>query len=131
VSWYEPTEEENRVLNCIKRWLDIKLENNQRQVTSADVDHSALLRRLLSGKEPLPEPPPNGSYNEVEGVAPEHAWRPCLYNSQKCEYCSDGHKWKNDYDIHPKCKSCGCGGHLACMACEACGYNCKKKGKKK
>lgn len=25
---------------------------------SADADHSALLWRLLSGKEPLPEPPP-------------------------------------------------------------------------
>ncbi len=37
--------------------------------TDADALHSALLRRLLSGKEPLPEPPPlRHSYPDYAAV---------------------------------------------------------------
>ena len=36
-----------------RRWKDGELTR-----LTVDVDHSALLYRLLSGKEPLPEPPP-------------------------------------------------------------------------
>lgn len=56
-----------------RRWLQIKeqhekvnypAQGGRRWKTgeltrhAADVDHSALLVRLLEGKEPLPEPPP-------------------------------------------------------------------------
>src|SRR3990167_5429034 len=54
-------------MRCMSRWLRIRVEHESRlerarsgellQV-AADVDHSALLKRLLSGKEPLQEPPP-------------------------------------------------------------------------
>jgi hypothetical protein len=47
-----------RTLRCVKQWLEIKNRRTLRETTAADVDHSALLRRLLAGKEPLPEPPP-------------------------------------------------------------------------
>jgi len=40
--------------HCVGRWLDIG--GNTR--SSADADHSALLYRLLSGKNALPKPPP-------------------------------------------------------------------------
>lgn len=64
------------VNNCFKRWLEIREQfpgsfqkESARDSLSdaaqlrADIDHSALLRRLLGGKEPFPSPPPksNGS----------------------------------------------------------------------
>lgn len=40
------------------RWCQV-LSANGRGIPSADdAEHSALLRRLLAGKEPLPDPPP-------------------------------------------------------------------------
>ena len=48
---------------CLLRWLRIRADNGKPFPESlgqleVDIDHSALLRRLLSGKEPLPQPPP-------------------------------------------------------------------------
>jgi len=45
---------------AMARWLQIRQQwtPHAGAVNSATVDHSALLRRLLSGKEPLPTPPP-------------------------------------------------------------------------
>lgn len=49
-----------------KRWLELRISHqkgydfnnyNLHQLI-ADIDHSALLNRLLNGKEPLPFPPP-------------------------------------------------------------------------
>ena len=54
------------------RWLRVRLEHERRGVgrvidhmneqrwgqLMADIEHSSLLLRLLSGKDPLPEPPP-------------------------------------------------------------------------
>lgn len=57
------TEEETRVLQCVKRWLRTREGAGKTAAPhwtqfAADVDHSALLRRLLAGKDPLPLPPP-------------------------------------------------------------------------
>lgn len=41
----------------VQQWMAI-CEENGRNVGPADVDHSSLLRRLLSGKAAHPEPPP-------------------------------------------------------------------------
>jgi hypothetical protein len=40
------------------RWCRLLGENGRGLPSDEDVDHSALLRRLLDGKEPLREPPP-------------------------------------------------------------------------
>lgn len=48
----------------VARWFEVRHEWEKRPVPTtfnqlaADALHSALLYRLLSGKEPLPEPPP-------------------------------------------------------------------------
>lgn len=41
----------------VRTWMEI-CESQERPVNAAAVDHSSLLRRLFSGKEALPEPPP-------------------------------------------------------------------------
>ena len=56
------TTEEGRIINCLIRWLAIREAHGQPMPLfavnlAADVDHSSLLRRLLSGKEPFPLPP--------------------------------------------------------------------------
>lgn len=113
------TKEEIRVLGCVKRWLDIKNRNRGDMITSADVDHSALLNRLLDGKEPLPEPPPlmnsYPDYNAVEGTAPLHPWFPSQYDPSRCQLCHEGHRWERDKEIHPRCVVCGEHGHLSCL----------------
>ena len=58
------------VRKCFKDWLrlrgkfeqslDPELRGSINQLC-ADVDHSSLLRRLLSGKQPHPKPPPRNS----------------------------------------------------------------------
>lgn len=50
-------------IDCLFRWLQIREENgisfpNNLTQLGVDVGHSALLRRLLEGKEPLPIAPP-------------------------------------------------------------------------
>lgn len=51
-------------------WIEIKLDQGQK-VGVADPSHSALLFRLLSGKKPLPKPPPRSfsrpNYELAEG----------------------------------------------------------------
>jgi hypothetical protein len=51
------TPDQEQVLNCVRRWLRIRNAAGDPQLI-ADIDHSALLERLLDGQEPLPEPPP-------------------------------------------------------------------------
>lgn len=61
------SEEEKRVLDCVKKWLQIKateMEKRGEDPTKynlyqlpADIDHSWLLERLLKGKRPESEPP--------------------------------------------------------------------------
>jgi hypothetical protein len=41
----------------VGRWLAIKQLNGQPNASQADADHSALLFRLLRGREPLSTPP--------------------------------------------------------------------------
>lgn len=45
-------------IKAMSKYIRILEEQKKRSPTPADIDHSALLNRLLSGKEPLPEPPP-------------------------------------------------------------------------
>jgi hypothetical protein len=45
------------VCHQVRKWMDIA-DLNSRGIGPTDVDHSALLRRLLSGKLAHPEPPP-------------------------------------------------------------------------
>lgn len=50
-------------IDALVRWLNIRAQHGyefsrDQYQFFADIDHSALLRRLLEGKEPLPEPPP-------------------------------------------------------------------------
>lgn len=60
------SDEQQRVLNAIKRWLSVAGKEGywgetglvHFQQLCADIDHSALLRRLIEGKQPLPIPPP-------------------------------------------------------------------------
>lgn len=55
---------EKVVSRTVKRWSAEKLANDARYGIAStgqlipDVDHSALLYRLLRGRDPLPEPPP-------------------------------------------------------------------------
>lgn len=43
---------------CFKKYARIRDDNGYRPPSDVDIDHSSLLLRLLSGKEPLPKPPP-------------------------------------------------------------------------
>lgn len=43
---------------AVGRWIAIKERETGQKPTPADADHSALLFRLLRGREPFPEPPP-------------------------------------------------------------------------
>lgn len=50
-------------IDALLRWLSIRAEHGYEFPDNyyqfgADIGHSALLRRLLDGKEPLPDPPP-------------------------------------------------------------------------
>ncbi len=62
------TPEQGFFVKCMTKWLTIREEQGhdispQASQLKADIDHSALLKRLLSGKEPLPLPPPH-SFNQ-------------------------------------------------------------------
>ena len=46
------------VTKAIATWFRILEENKRFPPTMADVSHSVLLQRLLSGKDPLPKVPP-------------------------------------------------------------------------
>lgn len=50
-------QEAQRVVRCVYRWMEIA-EENGRNTRQVDAVHSALLLRLILGKEPLPKPPP-------------------------------------------------------------------------
>jgi len=41
----------------MRQWLEV-CEENGRSLNASSIDHSSLLRRLLSGKKALPYPPP-------------------------------------------------------------------------
>jgi hypothetical protein len=56
-------EEAWRGILCFFRWIEIRALNGHATPSfleglQQDLHHSALLRRLIAGKEPLPEPPP-------------------------------------------------------------------------
>ncbi len=68
------------------RWLEVRLKHEERGAgrvidqmsdqywyqLQADILHSSLLLRLLSGKEPLPEPPPlRHGYPDYSGADDE------------------------------------------------------------
>lgn len=64
----------------VARWFSIRQLWEERPVPTsfgqlaADADHSALLYRLLSGKGPLPEPPPlSHGYPDYRAVHKEEA----------------------------------------------------------
>lgn len=58
-------------IDCYKKYYRIREDNGYNSPRDVDIDHSSLLRRLLSGKEPLPKPPPKRysypSYDLGEG----------------------------------------------------------------
>lgn len=72
--------ERERVLACVKQWLEIKntppktskFPYKEHNTTSADVDHSSLLRRLLDDKPVYKSPPPRSysypNYDLSEGI---------------------------------------------------------------
>jgi len=45
-------------VRCMARYINVREDHGHGLPNSADVDHSSLLRRLLSGKQPLEQPPP-------------------------------------------------------------------------
>lgn len=56
-------EEIAQLKRSVAQWIDLATAANLKRgmmggVTSADAEHSALLERLLSGREALPQPPP-------------------------------------------------------------------------
>ena len=64
---------EREAKDLFKKWLEIRhqFECKERDFQSlvCDIDHSALLCRLFSGKKPLPEPPPiKNSYPDYGAV---------------------------------------------------------------
>ena len=53
------TEDQMRFVGqCVAEWIELHHVHLKRDPTPGDAYHSALLRRLLSGKKPLPKPPP-------------------------------------------------------------------------
>jgi hypothetical protein len=48
----------DELLKCVSEWIRTREENGLGAPTSADADHSSLLRRLFEGKPKLPKPPP-------------------------------------------------------------------------
>lgn len=66
-------EQINFVLSSINLWMNIRIDNGFGLPNQADVNHSALLHRLLSGKPPLDKPPPKSysypDYPMAEGEA--------------------------------------------------------------
>lgn len=53
----------SKEIDTFFRWLQIREDHGYPRLTTlaqlrADADHSSLLKRLLAGEEPLPEPPP-------------------------------------------------------------------------
>jgi hypothetical protein len=48
----------NFAVRCASQWIEIYRHKQDHGPTAADADHSSLLRRLLSGKPALPDPPP-------------------------------------------------------------------------
>lgn len=61
---------QRKTLEAVATWMEIRArtaEPNARWPNPADIVHSALLRRLLEGKKPTPEPPPTRfSYPDYE-----------------------------------------------------------------
>jgi hypothetical protein len=61
--------------HCVSRWISIYNKNHSKLPNEHDADHSALLLRLLSGKEPLDKPPPlrhsYPAYDLAEGAPVE------------------------------------------------------------
>jgi len=56
----EPLTEEQIafVTRAFSEWFAVLFDEQKVYPTNADVDHSALLHRLLEGKKPFPNPPP-------------------------------------------------------------------------
>jgi len=56
---------------ALREWLSIRLKNGQEYPTNvdqllADIEHSALLPRILNGDKIYPEPPPGSWYDLIE-----------------------------------------------------------------
>ena len=67
-------EQQNIAIGCFKVWISLKCAHESffrdfitgdgfkpeflASKIAVDADHSALLRRLMDGKDPLPDPPP-------------------------------------------------------------------------
>jgi hypothetical protein len=57
------TREQAQTVDCVIRWLEIRAATGREPLIDVEelraaVEHSALLRRLLAGDDPLPGPPP-------------------------------------------------------------------------
>lgn len=51
-------QEINFAIQCFSKYISIYKKEKGKNPTEADIDHSALLNRLLSGKGAFPNPPP-------------------------------------------------------------------------
>jgi hypothetical protein len=99
-------DETNQTISCFHKWLSIREENdipfpNNLLKLRIDMDHSALLRRLLEGKEPLPIPPPRAfSYPWYELIdygcsEPNEVWEPnASLHSYPCLVIDQFSGWK-------------------------------------
>lgn len=76
--WYPQNAEAWRGIRCLLEWLEVRQQFEQGTENRlgfpqllADVDHSALLARLLKGKSPLPAPPPTSHSYPWYGLVEE------------------------------------------------------------
>ncbi len=105
------TPSEKFVLECVKRWLEVRLREriyvgmkfnyphsemvNMAQLVT-DIDHSALLRRLMKGYQELREPPvTEGGYP----VYPEEELKSHLFDDPQCSPV-----WMEGKDEESGCK---------------------------
>lgn len=80
-----------RGVMCVLRWLSIREDNSipppgRFHHMEDDISHSALLRRLIDGKDPLPDPPPE-SYGQP--------WYELMENGQSTDVQVAELEWGN------------------------------------
>lgn len=74
---FNPTEIDE-IIRCFEKYLIIREENGKASLTPADITHSSLLYRLLSGLSPLDKAPPL-SFSRPDYALGEG--KPCLVGS--------------------------------------------------
>lgn len=62
------TEQIDFIIDCVRTWMQTRQENGYNTTTVDDVGQSALLRRLLTGKPRLANPPPKSFAHPWYGI---------------------------------------------------------------